>query len=185
MHAIVEIVIPPTEDIAAAVDKAMNRSKSWWDFYVVGGRFSGHKLESRLDPKKVEEFYAALSEKKVTVSSMQCGKQELAPASQIPMVDEMWQKMFPGFGEHCLFFNHSNNQYQHSFGTDVCKVSEMPENLTCCRLIIVGKTFSSLCTEHWNGKDFVKTKFDGKVMPVLKKKKIPGDWLVVTVDFHN
>src|SRR3954465_14152631 len=113
MHAIAEIVIPPNTDIADAVAQMMNHFKErddddnidenatadWWDFYVIGGRFSGNKLMASLDPDAIERFYAVMKERSVTVSGLQCGKQELSPASQIPMVDALWRDHFPGCGE--------------------------------------------------------------------------------------
>lgn len=203
MHAICEIVIPPTDDVAESVKQIMGYFDEesgiyqWFDFYVIGGRFSGHKLTASLDPQRLDAFHAALKERRVTVSGLVCGKQELSPASQIPIVDALWREFFPGKGEKCLLFAHSNDQYGRNgiYGHDICAAKDVPEGLTCERLIIAGPHWDKekgpnaiqpermLATEFWNGVEHQKTKFDGKVKPALAETS--PDWLVVTVDYHN
>lgn len=212
MHAIAEIVIPPTDDVKKSIDEIMEYfakdgggTAEWWDFYVIGGRFSGHKVETGLDLERLEQFYAALKERKVTVSGLQCGKQELAPASQIPMVDELWREMFPGAGDQCILFNHAADQYgRHGlYSRDICTVAQVPDRLDCVRLIVAGPHWENkeavqpkrmLVAEIWNGVEYQKTEFDGTVKPALasirnaegyRKCEIGDDWLVVTVDYHN
>lgn len=210
MHAICEIIIPPTDYVEASVKQIMESFKDedehaeWWDFFVIGGRFSGHKLQAGLDPVQLERFHNILKERKVTVSGLQCGKQELSPATQIPMVDELWREMFPGKGEQCILFAHSNDQYgRHGiYDHDICTVADIPENLACERLIVAGpcRDDGSICpkrmlvTELWNGTEHQKTQFDGNVKAALdaitkaddwRKCEVGSDWLCVTVDYHN
>lgn len=215
MHAIAEIVIPPTADVKTSIAEVMEYfcpergQADWWDFWIIGGRFSGHKLEATLDRNRLEAFYAVLKERKVTVSSFTCGKQDLDPPSQIPMVDALWREMFPGNGDRCWLFNHARDQYAKSghYQDDVCKVADVPEKLNCERLIVAGPHWKDkahvepkrmLATEFWNRVEHQKTAFDGLVKPVLdgilsgsdtyhanKMIGLQPDWLVVTVDYHN
>src|SRR5262245_27782076 len=108
MHYHLEVILPPVDNVEQAIGQILEpfdengkdedghrNSHAFWDWYVVGGRWAGAKLQAMLDPKKLEEFNAELTKRKVTVSGIQAGKQELSPASQIPMVDALWNEFFP------------------------------------------------------------------------------------------
>lgn len=129
------------------------------------------------------------------------GKLDLWPESQIEMVDALWREYFPGKGAVCPFFDHFKPVDARAI--DICKVSDVPEQLTCERLIVAGKNFDVdglLCpvrmqaVEEWNQVEYQKTAFDGKVKAALtewrnatghRQIKITDDWLVVTIDYHN
>ncbi|GAF91717.1 unnamed protein product, partial [marine sediment metagenome] len=98
MHYHCEIILPPTDAVESAIAEIMapfdennedeeTRSPSFWDWYQIGGRWSGSKLTDHFDKDKLKNFHAELENRKVTVSGFQCGKQDISPASQIPMVD--------------------------------------------------------------------------------------------------
>lgn len=218
MHYHCEIAMPPTDDINAAVEKVLapfseNNEEAYhafWDWYVIGGRFAGRKLEASLDAKKVEAFYAELTTRNVTVSGLQAGKQKLAPASQVPMVDELWQEFFPESNQtSCPIFDHSNDQYKEYLPSDVMRVSDVPKSLTCSRIIFAAdKGFSDtgieavemFSTDIWNGVTWEDTAWSGNfedaVQRYFKKTaggrpeyveriKLKDDWLAVTVDYHS
>lgn len=231
MHYHCEIVIPPTADIEGAVrsvlaqfdengdDKEGYRRHSFWDFWVIGGRWAGHKLMARYDTEKVDAFMQWCQDERVTVSGLQCGKQELSPNSQIAKVDAKWNEMFPAaIPVPCPIFAHSNNQYGKGLsGTlpnDVCRLSDVPERLTCSRVIFAGPSWESETKEHtgpleatfmltdtaWNGCNHMKVDWDGRFASALEKysesikhyrdeyaaRITPKpDWLVVTVDYHS
>lgn len=63
---------------------------------------------------------------------------------------------------------------------DVMSVSDISDKLDCYTLIVNSKVFQK---EEWNGKDFVKTEFDGYVKKQLMKLGIKTGYLV-TVDYH-
>lgn len=198
MHYIAEVVIPPNADVVASVGQLMRYfceekydadgnetgredHADWWDFFVIGGRYSGHKLEASLDPTSLLRFNEILTERKVTVSGLRAGKEELSPASQIPMVDALWREMFPGKGSVCPLFNHGRDQYRKGgyYPDDVCKVSEVPDSLACERLILAGPLWdaekhpgelepvSMLVKSFWNRVEWQDTTFDGLVKPAL------------------
>lgn len=228
MHYVAEVVIPPAKgNLSKHVENSVKQVMEsffdqddeeekeghcdWWDFFVIGGRWSGHKVRATLDPKKLEWFHAELNRRNVTVSGVTCGKQRLEPVSQVPMVDALWRETFPGKGDQCWIFDHARDQYGRKgvYMDDVCTVAETPEFLTCCRLIVAKPHWQHktkleagrmIATEYWNRVEHQKTDFDGKVRPALLKmleeKKDPDfykmqgidladDWLVVTVDYHN
>jgi len=220
MHYVLEIVMPQVDDVEKAVSQIMapfdengdseDISHPFWDFYVIGGRWAGHKLEAGLDKEKIESFYNEMKERNVTVSSMQCGKQEIAPASQIPMVDELWSDYFPEFkGRACPLFKHANNQYENDclYG-DVLRIKDMSKDVTCSRLIVAGldyqdknyEAITMLETSIWNGVTNQDTTWDGAVISGLsvhnekmknytdeyREKYTPDDdWIMVTVDYHS
>lgn len=217
-HYIAEILLPPDVPVEAGVAQVMTgfceeteegkvRQADWWDFYKIGGRFSGHKLECRLDPQRLQAFREELAARQVTVHALTCGKPQLAPASQGARVDALWREWFPGQGESCPLFAHSRDQYRSRgyYEDDVCLVRDIHERLTCSRLIVAGphwkeKDQVEACwmrvTSFWNGVEWQETDFDGSVRAGLEAiqqdaQQYPGramfadDWQVVTVDYHN
>lgn len=207
MHYICEIIMPPTDNVEAAVTKAMedfreggeDSYKPFWDFWVIGGRFSGHKLEAKYPEDQLSAFYDKLREAQVQVKGVICGKQELAPEF-IEFVDKTWAETVPGFGKVCPLFNRYNDQYQNSTRyPDISLLEETPLNSTACRVIIVDHNFKPvfmLEDEFYNGVNFVKTAWDGTVGGAIDMFRqhysfknhedlITDDSLVVTVDYHS
>lgn len=219
-HYVAEIVIPPRTDVPSAVTQVMEYfcdepedgekgNADWWDFFIIGGRWSGNKLQASLDPGKLEAFHKTLQKRKVTVSGLVCGKEELQPSSQIPSVDRLWREFFPGKGDKCPLFQHSRDQYRKEgfYADDVCRVADVPERLECTRLILAGPHWKEkekleakrmLVAEFWNKVEHQKTDYDGNVAKGIQRfvtedaesrapVKLPSldDWQVVTVDYHN
>lgn len=213
MHYHLEIIMPPTSDVAAAVKKIMapfcehSRDEDslppFWDWYVIGGRWAGEKLRVRLGKDKLEAFWAAIKAANVTVSGLQAGKPTLSPASQIPAVDALWREHFPGTTEACPLFDHCGE----SVVGDICALSELPDGLTASRVIVAGPDYQDVISAQfmaqesfWNGVDHVETKWDGTVHGALvdyaeklsayqqeyaEKNTPKPDWLLVTVDYHS
>jgi len=222
MHHVIEILLPQVENVEEAIAEIMapfnehvddpeeRTGQEFWDFYVIGGRWAGHKMTAALDQDKLTAFYDAMTEKKVTVSGLQCGKQEIAPASQIPMVDALWTEYFPEYnGRACPLFNHANDQYQNDclYG-DVMRLKDVSSELTCGRFIVANYDYKDekleakcmLSDSVWNGVNFEDTVWDGTLghATELYGKKLEnyneeyttantpdGDWIVVTVDYHS
>jgi len=185
MHHVLEIVLPQVDNVEEAVAQIMapynecvddpeeRSGHEFWDFYVIGGRWAGHKMLADLDKDQLAAFYEAMAEKKVTVSGLQCGKQEIAPASQIPMVDALWTEHFPEYnGRACPLFNHANDQYQNDclYG-DVMRVKDTSMNVECGQLIVANYDYEGekleakamFSTSVWNGCNFEDTIWDGKL----------------------
>lgn len=196
MHHHLEIVMPPTSDIEAAVKEIMapfdenaergeddwlGQGHEFWDWWVIGGRFAGNKAMQRYDQAKLQEFYDWLNASKVTVSGVQCGKQELSPESQIPMVDAKWNEMFTPAGSDpvpCPIFAHSNDQYDSSdlLDGDVCLLKDALK-AKCSHVIIACPSFDHdsksrtgplkaefmLRDLSWNGVNHMPVDWDGTV----------------------
>lgn len=221
MHYVLEIIMPQVEDVELAVDQIMTpfsencddedrMPNPFWDFWVIGGRWAGHKLESGLDQDKLSAFRSELNKRNVTVSGLQCGKQELQPEDQIPMVDALWTEYFPEYnGRACPLFKHANDQYTNDclYG-DVLRVKDTPPSVTAGRVIIANYDYQDalleakfmLSTDVWNGVNHEDTAWDGKITTALEmydksiqnykeeyreKNKVTDDMLVVTVDYHS
>jgi hypothetical protein len=225
MHHHCEIIMPPSANIQETIDAIMkpfsendtddegHSGHAFWDWFVIGGRWAGTKETCRYDAGKMEEFYKRLAAERVTVSGFQCGKQQLEPASQIPIVDGIWNEFFPtetGEITPCPVFAHSNNQYDSNdlLSCDICRVDEISESLTAGRVIIAGPNYDDsrieahfmLCDDQWNGVNHMKVDWDGKVLSALTQftekashyreeyaaKITPKpEWICVTVDYHS
>jgi len=216
MHNILEVIMPPTDDVPAAIDTIMkpfyegdsDNVHAFWDFYKIGGRFAGGKIQASLG-SRLNEFTAELKRRKVTVSGLQWGKQELDPASQIPEVDALWREWFPDSGiDVCPLFQHSNRQLDDNswLPKDICTVAEVPETYKADRVIVAWDGHDGvsaqemLCVDIWNGVSWQDTTFSGLVhdaiahcderlknaKPEYREKALPQkDWLCVTVDYHS
>lgn len=213
--------MPTKEHIAAMVAKILdpfsehteNNANGFWDFYSIGGRFAGNHLMAGLDPKQMDAFQDALQKMKVTVSGLQCGKQELSPKSQIPKVDKLWAKFFPDQkGQPCPLFNHSNDQYDRDgngqLPEDVIHFRDVPRDHKCSRVIVAGPDHKGesmeaefmISEDNWNGVNHVKSDWDhtiggalnmhmdrinGMIEEAQAKYSPTDNWLVVTVDYHS
>lgn len=217
MHHHLEIILPPIDRIEDAIKEIMapfdennedECSNSFWDWYVIGGRWAGEHLRASVDPDKLSQFYDELEARKITVSGVTCGKQTLQPADQIPTVDELWREYFPDSELNtCPLFSNFNDQYKDNC-LDVDPLEQIPEELTASHLIIAGPNYNDtgyeavfmIETSIWNGCNFVETTWDGKLKTGvdLHIKKLTGyadeyrkkitpqpDWLVATVDYHS
>lgn len=202
MHFHCEIVIPPTMDIEAAVKSVMapydegprerdedtDTRHSFWDFWVIGGRWAGHKLLAQYDEAKLDAFHEWLQAEKVTVAGFTAGKQELSPADQIPKIDAKWNEMFPSAEfMPCPLFKHSNDQYGKGLSStlpqDVSRLSDVPARLKCSRVIFAKPSYNSdtkdhtgpleagwmICEDMWNGCNHMKADWDGTFASALEK----------------
>jgi hypothetical protein len=221
MHYHLEIIMPPVDDVVAAIERGLgpfcegneDSRHQWWDWFVVGGRYAGQKFQATLDNTKLDAFYAAMRERKVTVSSLTAGKQELKPESQIPMVDALWNEYFPeSNGSPCPLFNHSNDQYKSDslIHGDICRFADVPSGLgDLSRVIFAAPNYDGtemeatfmVTDDIWNGVNYEKTEWDGTFSDAVAKFRVKtgtgyteaylervtpkDDWLVVTVDYHS
>lgn len=213
MHYHLEIIMPPTDNVKEAITKILApfdadpddgevNKHAFWDWWVIGGRYSGQHIVGRYDSEKMDAFYKELNNNKVTVSSMVAGKEELNPPTQIPFVDALWQTHFPEDDGPCPLFKHSNDQYKDNY-SDVCQMFNIPDYLSCSRVIITDSKFGpSLMIEKdfWNGVSWNDSSWDGTVKSALDTYKdklknyreewiaensIKSNWLLVTVDYHS
>lgn len=214
MHYHCEVVIPPTDKIKEAVETALkqfdehedNSYHAFWDWWVIGGRWSGSKLMARFGDDKIRAFRDELNAKNVTISGFQAGKPELKPSSQIPMVDALWKERFPDAGDGaCPLFKHANDMYSDETSTwgDILDLSDAPPDLSAARVIFTdaeNKPTFMLSQGIWNGVNFEETSWKGKFKKALrmyrkyirvystewkKKNTAMDDWLAVTVDYHS
>lgn len=218
MHYHLEIVMPPVENIENAIEAILApfsehdgedgpNQNSFWDWWQIGGRYSGSKIEAACGGR-LQEFRDWLNAEGVTVSGVQFGKPTLYPADQRGKVDAKWAEMFPTAGPTCPLFDYSGKQ-MHG---DICEVGHMPDGLQAYSCIIAGPSFNNgkydgplqanelLHKSIWNGCTHQDTTWDGTVESAISLHKqriesyadeykkaatIQTDWLVVTVDYHS
>jgi hypothetical protein len=185
---------------------------AFWDWYVIGGRWAGSKLQAVLDPDKLRAFHEQLVAKGVTVAGFQAGKQELSPASQIPMVDALWRETFPESRiERCPLFAHAADQNAKGLDgilpMDICRLAELPKDFTASHVIFAQPGWNSETEDRsgppkaaWMIAEWMKTDWDQKVSSAVemyiqslahlreewRARVTPTDeWLAVTVDCHG
>lgn len=221
MHYKAEIVIPNVDDVKETISKVLApfdegsddedaSSYRFWDFWVIGGRFAGDKLQTRLDKTKIDQFYKELESMKIMCSGITAGKQEIATKEQRLEVDSLWQNMFPESGiSVCPFFKHSNNQYDSSslLPGDICTYSDVPKQLTAEVVIFAADPYGHgieavhmVKKNYWNGVNYQDSDWDGLFIHAVgdfemkaaryskeyqEKTLLRDDHLVVTVDYHS
>lgn len=202
-------------DLSAVVSAAMapynedseDRKNTFWDWWVIGGRYSGEVLTSRLGTERLEQFNAVLNSRKVMVKGLVCGKEELADSQTEEMVDALWRDMFPDSGlAKCPLFKHgSPSQYDKrgELPFDVCKVEDVPASHAQFSIALIELDYEKkpsitqlLHREIWNGSTHQDTAWDGTFATALEhfNKRMgrcrepatvmPQD-TVVTVDYHS
>jgi hypothetical protein len=210
VHFHCEVIMPPTDNPESAVGEIMKpfyegdeeNSGAFWDWWVIGGRYSGRKEQAKLDRERVQAFMAELARRKVTVSGVTAGKQSLQPASQIPAVDSLWREWFPESTlETCPLFEHSGDRMVG----DISPLVEVPRDMECVRVIIAGPHWRDperleakwmACEDFWNGVNHLRTTWDRTIRHALAmyddyrqgRAQLPATddrWLAVTVDYHT
>ena len=187
MHYHLEIIMPPTDDVHAAVAQIMapfdengiedddhSTKHAFWDFWQVSGRYSGQKLLAYIGEEREAAFRKALDEEGVTVAGLRFGKPTLQPADQLPRVNEMWNAAFPDAPvKECPLFD----SYKGNWG-DVMPLRDIPVGLMCGRVIIAGLDWQGkklaahymLIRSLWNGVTHQDAAWDGSVQTAL------ADW---------
>ena len=210
MHYHLEILMPPTDNVSAVVAKALAgfqypKSHAFFDWYEVGGRWSGTKLLLRVGEERLSAFHNRLHDMGATVLSMRAGKPKLSPDGQEGAVNSLWQEMCPGNGDVCPLFKN-----EASFVLDVCRLDELPSGLKCDSFLYVSAELFGAGTgveqrlllhaSMFNGVNSQDTTWDGSVEHAFELlcKRISHyrdeyrqaieprpDWLLVTVDYHS
>jgi hypothetical protein len=216
LHYHLEVIIPPTDNVERDLELVLrgfdeNLPMSdddylprFWDWYQIGGRYSGSKIEALVGSEAYGAFQQKLIELNVQVKGLQCGKPELADEATIQLVDKLWNEAFPdSLVKQCPLFQHYS-----SSTLDVCMVGDLPPDLTAFHVIIApyNKIYESLKPElmwmqsSWNGVSHEDHAWRGSVQEALKayeqqvsrykeevqyEYRVTPDWWCITVDYHS
>ncbi len=155
-------------------DEAAGDYHGFWDWFVIGGRWSGAHTEAALDPEKIKKFYEICEEKGLFWYGAKNPKKVQEARRR-----EEFLKLFPGFKGPIPT---CRDVYKDDgYADDVVPVEEVSSRLTCYTLILPNEI---LHHEVWTGWGFCKTDFDGNVKKALEKRGITTGYLV-TVDYHR
>lgn len=201
MHYRCEIVMPPTDDVRGAIasilrpfseerpddatDDDWSPGYGFWDFWVLGGRWAGQKMVEQYGKERVDEFWAWCAEAGIKVSGFVAGKQTIATPEMREQVDAKWSEMFSPAGTmvRCPLFDHANDQLglrgESALPGDVMLYAEVPDTLTCSRIIFAGPSYDHdstnkampwtgplkatfmLTDAEWNGVNHMPVRWDG------------------------
>lgn len=224
MHHNLTLILPPmeldrVEAAVAAILKPFDENHSdpeyyggdgrnkhaFWDWYVIGGRYSTRLIQSKLDPQKLEEFSKQVEAMKVRVSPVVVGNEKLVEQADADAIDNLWNTMFPESGlTKCPFFEHGLSQYHNTIDRDTMPLGEVPVSYKSYGVMIANRagTEAEFLVQHsqYNGVCYIDTAWDQTLGDALRlyADKIQhykdewraantptNDWLVVTVDYHN
>jgi hypothetical protein len=199
MHYHLEAIIPPVKDLEKALESLLAEfnkngkdedgeanSHTFWDWYEVGGRWSGEHAKSLLDKDKFNAFEQELVDKKIQISGLRWGKPELASSSEIRIVKQLWLAYFPDAPIECpLFKNTTSAKCKY----DVMPLVDLPKTFTCATFIVAQYPFNYeykknnlllwtvgdslkpnflLQRQYWNGVNHQDTSWDGTVGHALE-----------------
>jgi len=207
MHKSLVVLMPKVENVEETLKQVLNPFDEsneegrhpFFDWYVIGGRFSGELLTSGLDLKP---FYEELQDNKIKVNGFVSGKEEIIP-EHIKLCDEIWQKHFPDHKcKKCPLFKHGSvDQYKHNNKyPDVFDFKDIDEGLTSYMVLFADKGYNGLIEakfmlsiDHWNGCNIEKTDWNGNIKEAVERfKKDSGytenyfdNCIGVVVDVHD
>jgi len=216
MHYHLEIIMPPAYNIEAAVSNIMapfdengegknySRKYAFWDFWNIGGRYSGTKMMQIIGNERIQQFRELLNERHITVNKLKFGKPTLNPPDQTDMVNALWSDTFPNSSvKTCPLFDNYTD-----ISMDIMTLKDVPRYLTCERVIVAGPDYNEkhvvattmISEDTYNGVSWQRTTWDRTIGSAIEmaendlkyakkeyaEKRIPADdWLVVTVDYHS
>lgn len=208
MHHHAELIMPPCDDISKAVEQIMtpyselNSPTGFFDYYELGGRYSGRKMFLQLDPVRLSEFQEDL---KTATKDLKSFSDKYAQVTE-----QLWKRDFP---EHdindCPFLPiiPGSSLYRPS---DICTLDQIPSELQPYATLIACKAFDvpqprlefAYFESIWNGRTWQKTTWDGYVISALndyeksinrfrldkeeliKEWQPHNKWICVTLDYH-
>lgn len=217
MHYHLEVIMPPTDDVKAALEEILhpfneNGDKDdedrsghpFWDWWQIGGRWSGQKLLHAFGEPRIQAFRELLADRHITVSGIQAGKPNLSPAHQVELVNRLWRDHFPEspVKECPLFADYTGHD------GDTMPLGQVALDFSCHHVIIAGAGYQEgtltaqemVIEKIWNGVSYQPTTWDGTLGAALdfasakmvnykeeyRASRTPQpDWLVVTVDYHS
>lgn len=196
MHAHLEIILPSganiEQDVATLMEPFCEILKdgeededaiskyAFWDWYTIGGRWSGNKVEVMIDKKRMADFRKELVKRKIMVSTFQAGKPSITTPEQVQEVDELWRSWFPKSRlDNCPLFAHS--QGKNIEWPNIMLLSEVLRKIPDlgAERVMIGKNYTYddgpklRCStmqvrEVYNGSDWQRTSWDGKVKSALE-----------------
>jgi len=155
------------------IDEETDEYVGFWDWWVIGGRWSGIHTETKLDPVKLNEFYRVCNEKGLFLY----GRENQIDVQEARRTEE-FLKLFPDFEGPVPT---CRDPYKlDGYPDDIMPVEEVTSRLSCHTLILPGKVLRlGTRDEDW----FREADFDGYVKKALEARGITTGYLV-TVDYH-
>ena len=215
-HFVCEVVMPPPTEgqtIKQCVETVLAPLSEYnedgeysnvnlYDWWQIGGRYSGNKITAGLDKEKLELFHNELDNMELYVSGIIAGKHDLSTKEQQDLVDKVWRKYFPNSVDVCPLFDHYPFKNMDSY--DTCTVQFIPLELKAYCVVISLADYDPnhlVQKDFWNGLNIERTTFDGNVLSTIisynrmieerykcewcEKNKVRPDWIAVTVDCHR
>ena len=173
--------------IRRVYDEKTETSSGFWDWYQIGGRWSGaHGTYNPEDDPENIEICTICHGSGFRIDPIGQDARDKDPSYTCNGCGEYdgnkggWTHSKYGAGMKLKWAT----EWKENPG-DITPVKDIPEDMDCYTLII-GHPFNEAMVYHreeWNGESFKKTEFDGNVKKQLEKLGIKSGYLV-TVDYH-
>jgi len=188
MHSSVLIIAEPQENYPLYVQKVMEpyseeESKNgWWDWYVIGGRWSGELTEIKLDQDKLKKIREEFEKQGLNWISM-----EKTNEIQKEKSHKLWREFFGNEWKDEEIPIYRDSYAENGFNDDIQPVSNFtPEQLKLLNTAhVIDKDGCYSYDSVWSGKTYLEDKewnekFYERFLADLK----PTDMLII-VDCHD
>lgn len=174
-NVVAEIMAPHYEKWS---DNDEESREGFWDWYVIGGRWSGRHTILDLYLKYGDEAYnAMLQEFKERFGWWEGGPERITRETRKAQFEEVFHKHFPDANLHVPMPAWRDSYKQDGYPDDICALEDIPIPLfSCYTLILPSGVYHR---EEWTGDRFEEQKHD---FPALLSG-LTG--YLVTVDYHN
>lgn len=220
MHCRLELLLPPgstKEDVEPAMQFLSEYEPAGWDedaghpewvgprrgvydYFVIGGRWTGAHAEAHYSEDDMSRFRRLLQGREVKVSRVRMGKPTLT-SHKPEEIDGWWREMFPdGPLSRCPIFD-----YASFADVDAMPVAKLHPEDSAEMVYIVGppeqyRHRHFLRTSTWNGMNWQKSAWDGKIASAIEShnalldgateeyrapRLVTGEWVAFTVDCHT
>lgn len=143
----------------------------FWDWYVIGGRWTRDHIVARLDETKLQDFWDNFAEAGMEGPGFQMpgSHPQLTPESVL-RAHELWADFFPN--DECPFWQKDGRRPGEACDhkSDICTVGELGENAGAYRLLIATldghlkyKAAHLISTSFWNSVSWQDAKWEGDV----------------------
>jgi len=150
--------------------------ESFWDWWVIGGRWSGEHTNWLLKAKYGDKMKLINEEFEKNYGWFTGGKANITEEQRAKQYEKVFRKHIPNFKG--LIPAWRDTYKQDGFDDDIIAVKDIPVGqLDSYTLILPSGVYHS---QTWNGKKFIDS--DKKFTDLLKEVK--GKGYLVTVDYH-
>lgn len=188
MHVHLEVLVPPTDNPVddvetllkpfdeSAEDEEGYSRYTFWDWWVIGGRWSCSHLLADIGKGRMDKFVEEMPKYKVSGVQTAGGLYEVPvePDGVRDELLELWKVHFPEYAEQCPFWGLTDQYDRGGRPNDIVPAGSISKSLTCSQLLIGWRPKETirpllmLQDDFYNGVSWQDSAWDGKVLASIE-----------------